>query len=262
MQPLLFVIDTAFTAEFSRIFGSTTATFDQECRVVTQPDSMLGTTMQTSWKHCIDQVVREIRRNPAGLVVVLGHKGIFESNLPTLDRYKAEVRVASAENELREKLGAQPPTVYVSGFHHLPDSAIYRLLADPSCLGSPGTFTKLRAIVEDGGGPLGRLSVLKHDLMRPFASARLLLQLEAEEGSQKMSRALIERITGAVQQGRADLARVETKAEENPTFHDAVANARSLLARDVHTIAADAASFNLWIDQLNAALDEARREAR
>jgi hypothetical protein len=262
MQPLLFMIDTAFANEFFRIFGSTTATFDQECRVVTQPDSMLGTTVQTSWEDCIDQVLYELAQNPTDLAIILGHKGIFDSCLPTLDRYKAEARVSAAEKDLLDRLDPPKPVVYVRGFHHLPDSAIYRLLADPSSIAAPGTYTKLRLIVEEGGGPLGRLSVLKHNLMTPFGSVRLHLQLEAEDGAQTMSHALVERIVGAVQRGRSDLTAINTCAEENQSFHDAVIAARSLLARDVREIAADMATFQRWIDQLNEALDQVREEAR
>lgn len=262
MQPLLFMIDTAFANEFFRIFNSTKLTFDQECRVVTQPDSMLGTTMQTSWEDCIDHVLYELAENPTELAIVLGHKGIFDSCLPALDRYKAEARVPVAEKDLLDRLYSPKPVVYVRGFHHLPDSAIYRLLADPSSVAAPGTYTKLRAIVEDGGGPLGRLSVLKHDLMRPFGSVRLHLQLEAEDGAQTMSAALINRIAGAIQRGQSDLAAISTCPEDNQTFHDAVNAARSLLGRDVREITADATAFHRWIEQLNEALDEVRQEAR
>lgn len=259
MQPLLYVIDQAFSNGLWDKYQRAQKAF-ADCRVVTASDVNFGTTSE-DWNSFVDLVVAAVREEPAPLVIVLGHMGIFERHIAPRDIYKAECRVAAAEKVLRERFGGDVGAVYVSGFHHVPDSQINNFLLDVRELEKPRSFARLRRIVEDGGGPLGRLSVLKHDVMRPFASVRLILQLEAEEENGGLGEAVIARVEQAVETGRKRLAAIDA-TDAVPPFVSAIGHARTILEVDVRQITSDPAAFHQWVDQLNDALDGVRQEAR
>jgi hypothetical protein len=260
MMPLLFVVDTEFTRDFQDIYQATTKTF-QEVRVVARLDTGVA-DIQVDWADCIDQLISASREKATSIIIVVAHKGVFRRRLSELDGHKAEARVLSAENEVVEKIGAPAPPVYVSGFHHVRESQIAGLLADPRDLKLPGVFGRIRSLVEAGGGPLGQLSVIKHDLMRPFSSVRLLLQIEAERGDRRLDPLVVQRVSSAIVKGQKDLESLIEKYEATDPFKTAIAKARDVLAEDVATITTDSSAFNGWVDKLNAALDCVRVEAR
>jgi hypothetical protein len=262
MRPLLYVIDEEFTNQFTSAYGGPEEEF-ADCHVKTRSDVHAGTTTQVAWSQCVESVAMQIREYGGPLVLVLGHKGIFRNVLPTLDLFKAEGRVNEAERDLLKDVGSSTPAIHVSGFHHVPDSPIYLQLSKPRLLDSPGGFTRLRILAEHGGGPLARLSVLRHNMMRPFASMRLRLQLDMESGIREIDRTVIERVVSAIADGRTQLATLDSGYyDDSSEFVDAVRNARSLLDESVDEITADPAVFNEWVDRLTDALDVVRQEAR
>jgi hypothetical protein len=205
-------------------------------------------------------VVRAVGRTSPPLVLALGHKGVFRHVLSSSDSHKAEARVASAEEQLRKKLKSEP-AVYVAGFHHMAGSAIHALLSQRD-LHVAGVFVRLRAIVEEGGGPFGRLSLFKHNLMRPFASVRLLLQVNGTRGGATMDSRAVERLTRGLAEGRKLLGEIEPNSEWSEDFVRAVDETRKLLETDVREVASSPKTFNGWVDELTAVLDNLREEAR
>lgn len=260
MMPLLFVVDSKFTCRFRDIYQGTIKTF-QEVRVVARFDTEVA-DIQIDWADCVDQLLNASREKATSIIVAVAHQGVFRRRLSDLDEHKAEVRVPAAEREVAEKLDAPAPPVYVSGFHHVDESELARLLADPEDLKLPGFFGRIRSLVEDGGGPLGHLSLLKHNLMRPFASVRLLLQIEAERGDTRLDPLVVQRVSSAIVKGQTEFENLIKKYEATDPFKTAIAKARDVLAEDVAAITTDALAFSCWVDKLNAALDCVRVEAR
>lgn len=262
MHPTLFVIDEAFVTVVQDVYRATQLPFI-DCRLVSISDTYANTTISMNWSKFVDQIVQEVRREPPSLLLVIGHMAIFKGHLPELEHHKPNCRVPAAEEELRNRLGASAPPVYVSGFHHDEHSDIYRVLFSEKVLERPGSFAELRRAVEDGGGPVVRLSILKHDLMRPFASVRLILQLEADEEHGGLDESVVKRISSAVDSARVRMRTLEEAAKDAlPPYVDAVSYARKLFDTDVKEITANPESFNGWIDRVNHALDEIREVAR
>lgn len=255
MKPLLYVIDADFQEKFSRMHNSTDRSFD-EIRVVMQSDLKPGTDTQLAWSACVPNVLKAAARTTPPMVIVLGHKGVFRYVLSALDMHKAEVRATGTEAELRKKLTGEP-AVYVAAFHHMAGSAIHALLSQRD-LRTPGVFGRLRAIVEEGGGPFGRLSVLKHNLMRPFASVRLLLQVDGRV----LDARAVDRVAKGLAAGQKLLGEIEPNSEWSEDFVHAVDETRKLLELDVRQIVDTPKAFNGWVDELTAVLDKVREEAR
>jgi hypothetical protein len=260
MMPLLFVVDSEFTCRFKDKYQGTTKTF-QEVRVVARLDKGVA-DLQIDWDDCVDTLLAATREKATSLIIAVAHKGVLRRRLSGLDEHKAEVRIPAVERELAEKLGADAPPIYVSGFHHVAESGISRLLSDPEDLKLPETFGRIRSLVEEGGGPLGHLSLLKHNLMRPFASVRLRLQIDAERDDRNLDPLVVKSVSGSISIGQAELEKLVTKYEATDPFNIAIAKARDVLAEDVTTITSDAVAFSRWVDKLNAALDCVRVEAR
>jgi type II secretory pathway component PulM len=261
MTSLLYVIEHDFSLSFYETYESLKVSFG-DYLLIAEPDVQGGTSAQARWTDRLRKVAAEIRDAAASIVVVAAHQGIFHDYLDAIEESKAEVRVRRAENDLAEELGASAPKLYVTGFHREHDSEIYRILLKPRELAVPGTFARVRALVEEGGGPAGQISVLKHGIMRPFASVRLLLQLDEENGRGGVDPRLVARVDTAIREGRARLAAAARKYEQTSQFTGAVEKTARLFEAEVERITADPRALNDWIDELNAALDCLRQEAR
>lgn len=267
MSSVVYVIDREFTNRFSdelkksgrgAPYEDLTAAHVGEFFLISRPDG-LDPRKQVAWGTCIDPLLEHVAPHSPTRLVVLGHKGIFRGMMPGQERYDAECRVRSAEASLRELLPQPVPSIWVYGFHHeLQSSEIWQLLESPGQLMVPGTLARLRSIVEEGGGPLGRLSALKHELMRPFASVRLRLQVEAERGSRRLDPESIDRVVTAIDEGRRQLLHIRESFEQTRNFERALDRAHGLLDEDLQAITSDPDRFNGWIDRLNDALDAVR----
>jgi hypothetical protein len=246
------------------VYGSLNVEFG-DYQLMTQPDIVAISDPQASqirWTDCVHELASAIDMCAATLVVVAGHQGIFRDYLDVIARTKPEVRIREAEAAIVSQMRAPKPRLYVTGFHHVDDSEIHRILRRVKELAYPGTFGRVRAIVEEGGGPAGRLSVLKHELMRPLASVRLLLQLEDESGGRAIDASLAARISTAIRDGRRRLDEANQYCEPTEDFAQALGGVSALFDTDVARITSDPRSFNVWIDELNEALDKVRQEAR
>lgn len=273
MSAVVYVIDLEFTELFSddrakddrrELYEDLTKTQIGEFYLITRPDGPdKDVKNQVSWESCINTLLADVAAYSPTRLVVLGHKGIFRDVMLDSEQQKVESRIRRAEKRLLELLPKPAPALSIFGFHHeLQSSEIWRLLQKPEQLMVSGTLARLRSIVEEGGGPLGKLSALKHQLMRPFASVRLRLQIAAERGNRQLDPESIDRVAAAITSGHTALLEIRASLEPTHSFERALERARGLLEEDLNAITADADHFNGWIDRLNDALDAVRKEAR
>jgi hypothetical protein len=259
MMPLLFVVDSEYFRKFVDRYSGSRKQFDT-FRVTTLPD-LDAHRRQHSWSAMVDTLIADVQEKPTRLVLVVAHLGVFADYLTYRDKERAEARVEAVEREVAERLGPHPPAVFAKGFHHMNESELSRLLEAAEDLSQPGYFARVRLVIEAGGGPLGKVSLIKHQLMRPFGAIRLLLQLEPS-GRQGLDRELAIRVSSAMAAGRAQLEALAAEYEPTPNFTGALGRARTVLARDSAAVTADTASFITWVDELNDALDAVRLGAR
>jgi|GEM_PF-4903035 len=266
MSSVLYVIDLDFTKllakaleteEGSAPYENVTMRQLGEFQVIARPDGP-DSDHPVPWDSCVAPLIEHVEPLHPTRLIVLGHKGIFSGLIPMgREQYSVQIRIPAAEKTLREQLPQPTPAVSVYGFHHEQVSEIWRMLEKPEELVVPGTLARLRAIVDEGGGPLGQLSALRHELMRPFASMRLRLQLHEFDAES------VDRIVTAIAKGRDSLLKIQkTFKGTTKSFENALKKACSLLEEDPQTITADPDRFNNWVDGLNDALDLVRKEAR
>lgn len=259
MTALVYVIDDFISKSFLATYQGMIKDF-RGCVVMAVTDAAMGQDESILWSSCVDEVLRAIRRREPSMVIVIGHKGVFRNDMAPLDEHKADVRIAAAEAELAKKLGESAPTIYVIGFSHIPDSEINTLF-ERHRFELEDTLVRLRGIVEKKGGPFGQLSTFKHDLMRPFTSVRLSVQLQEENG-QAPDTAITQRVAKGIDKARQELAVLDSGYEKSPQFLEALKRVRSTLEARAEDVTRSAAEFNDWSDHLNRALDQLRLEAR
>lgn len=261
MHPILLVIDNAFLRTVPKSYGMTPVRLN-DCRLFAISDTF-GNAMTGNWDSFIKHVISEVRNESVPLLLVIAHSPVFKGHVDDLEMHRPEYRVPNAEKQLRAQLGSNVAQIFVKGFHHDEHSEINRFLFKPEILKQPGSFAQLRRLMEDGGGPLGQIGVLKHELMRPFTSVRLFLQLQAEDEEDGFDAEVKERIVEAVKAGRERLAKHQQEvATGPPSYLDAIRSARQLLDTEMEEITSNPETFHGWIDSLNDALDDIRQVAR
>lgn len=258
----IYVIDQEFTSKFNDTWSRVEQWFG-DFHIFAVPGIRTNGT-PAPWREEIEHVVQAFQAEVVSpsIALILGHMPVFSDVLSPLDIIKMEVRVPKAERELAARLGCDGPLVSVAGFHKEGASEIWQLLKEPRHFMRPGVLACIRSVVENGGGPSGRISALKHEVMRPFASVRLRLELDRERGAPGMAPDALENVSTAIADAKTKLEILEAEPRVSDDFRAAVREARSICETDLQLLTSDSANFNRWIDTLNAALDQVRQEAR
>jgi hypothetical protein len=262
MVAMLYVIDTMFTTLFTAARKGTDDILGC-CHVIAVPDKRLSGLLVT-WEDRAKDIVEWFQDSmpKPTMIMVLGHIPIFDDTmLPRMEKLNNDVRVPKAEVDLARRLRGQRVTIAVAGFHKEKSSEIWKLLEEPNQLAAAGTFALLQSAVQEGGGPRGRVSALKHEVMRPFASIRLRMELEREKGNQPIDLNATQNISTAMAEARIKLELLESIPDTTEEFKAAVRKAHAICKEDLYQVATDPEVFTAWINNLNTALDSVRQKA-
>jgi len=160
---LLYVIDEIFTEQLTggtgpdeRTCGDFRMVMCSDRDASAPPLSDFEKRPPVAWSDRVKDVADKVCETKPDVAIVVGHKVIFRFVTEFVEKHKADARIPSAERELMSRVTGTSPGVIVAGFHHERGiSRIWDLLHDPGAIHAPGLFRRLRAIVEDGGGPFG-----------------------------------------------------------------------------------------------------------